>query len=82
MFRLIAINFSQKSPHISLLFPTYLCELSEREVTSPSNLKVVGALVLYMHIKIIYSIHPHVCHDIAEILLKLALNTNQSIILM
>jgi hypothetical protein len=33
MFRLIAINFSQKSP-------TSLCELSEREVTSPSNLKV------------------------------------------
>jgi hypothetical protein len=44
MFRLIAINFSQKSPHFSLLSPTSLCELSEREVTSPSNLKVVGAL--------------------------------------
>jgi hypothetical protein len=44
MFRLIAINFSQKSPHFSLLSPTSLCELSEREVTSPSNLKVVGAM--------------------------------------
>ena len=47
MFRLIAINFSQKSPHFSLLTvlsPTSPCELSEREVTSPSNLKVVGAL--------------------------------------
>ena len=38
MFRLIAINFSQKSPHFSLLSPTSSCELSEREVTSPSNL--------------------------------------------
>ena len=45
MFRLIAINFSQKSPHFSLLSPTSPCELSEREVTSPSNLKVVGALM-------------------------------------
>ena len=44
MFRLIAIDFSQKSPHFSLLSPTSPCELSEREVTSPSNLKVVGAL--------------------------------------
>jgi hypothetical protein len=46
MFRLIAINFSQKSPHFFLLSPTSPCELSEREVTSPSNLKVVGALIL------------------------------------
>jgi hypothetical protein len=37
MFRLIAIDFSQKSP-------TSPCELSEREVTSSSNLQVVGAL--------------------------------------
>jgi hypothetical protein len=44
MFRLIAIDFSQKSPHFSLLSHTSSCELSEREVTSPSNLKVVGAL--------------------------------------
>jgi hypothetical protein len=43
MFRLIAIDFSQKSPHFSLLSPTSPCELFEREVTSPSNLKVVGA---------------------------------------
>jgi hypothetical protein len=43
MFRLIAIDFSQKSPHFSLLSPTSPCELSEREVTSPFNLKVVGA---------------------------------------
>ena len=47
LFRLIAINFSQKSPHFSLLSPTSPCELSEREVTSPSNLKVVGALWSY-----------------------------------
>jgi hypothetical protein len=44
MFRLIAINFSQKSPHFSLLSPTSPCELSEREVTSLSNLKVVRVL--------------------------------------
>ena len=37
MFRLIAVDFS-------LLSPASPCELSEREVTSPSNLKVVGAL--------------------------------------
>jgi hypothetical protein len=43
MFRLIAINFSQKSHHFSLLSSTSPCELSEREVTSPSNLKVVRA---------------------------------------
>jgi hypothetical protein len=41
MFRLIAINFSQKSHNFSLLSPTSPCELSEREVTSPSNFKVV-----------------------------------------
>jgi hypothetical protein len=43
----VSINcniFSQKSPHFSLLSPTSPCELSEREVTSPSNLKVMGAL--------------------------------------
>ena len=46
MFRLIAINLSQKSPHFSLymLSSTSSCELSEREVTAPSNLKVVIAL--------------------------------------
>jgi hypothetical protein len=48
MFQLIAINFSQKSPHFSLLSPTSPCELSEREVTSPSNLKVVRALTPYV----------------------------------
>jgi hypothetical protein len=47
MFWLIAIDFSQKSPHFSLLYPTSPCELSEREVTSTSNLKVVGALDNY-----------------------------------
>jgi hypothetical protein len=47
MFQLIAIYFSQKSPHFSLLSPTSPCELSEREVTYPSNLKVVGALYNY-----------------------------------
>ena len=30
-----------------MLSPTSACELSEREVTSPSNLKVVGALDNY-----------------------------------
>jgi hypothetical protein len=30
MFRLITIDFSQKSPHFSLLSPTSPCELSER----------------------------------------------------
>jgi hypothetical protein len=47
MFRLqnvIVINFSQKSPHFSLLSSTSPSELSEREVTSPSNLKVERAL--------------------------------------
>ena len=39
MFRLIAINFS-------LLSSTSSCELSEREVTSPSNLEVVRALLI------------------------------------
>jgi hypothetical protein len=47
MFRLIPIDFSQKSPHFSLLSPTSPCELSEREVSSLSNLKVVGALDNY-----------------------------------
>ena len=47
MFRLIAIDFSQKSPYFSMLSPTSPCELSEREVTSPSNLKVVRALDNY-----------------------------------
>jgi hypothetical protein len=48
MFRLIAINFSQKSP-------TSPCELSERDVTSPSNLKVVGALSKEKILKTHYS---------------------------
>ena len=43
MFWLIAINFSQKSPHFCLLSSTSPCDLPEREVTSPSNLKVVRA---------------------------------------
>ena len=54
MFRLIAIDFSQKSPHFSLLSPTSPCELSEREVTSPSNLKVVGALDNYSLVFVIF----------------------------
>jgi hypothetical protein len=54
MFRLIAIDFSQKSPHLSLLSPTSPCELSEREVTSPSNLKVVGALDNYSLVFVIF----------------------------
>jgi hypothetical protein len=54
MFRLIAIDFSQKSPHFSLLSPTSPCELSEREVTSPSNLKVVGALDNYSLVVLLY----------------------------
>ena len=47
MFRLIAIDFS-------LLFPTSPCELSEREVASPSNLKVVGALDNYYLVFVIF----------------------------
>ena len=54
MFRLIAIDFSQKSPHFSLLSPTSPCELSEREVTSPSNLKVVGTLDNYSLVFVIF----------------------------
>jgi hypothetical protein len=54
MFRLIAIDFSQKSPHFSLLSPTSPCELSEREVTPPSNLKVVGALDNYSLVFVIF----------------------------
>ena len=54
MFRLIAIDFSQKFPHFSLLSPTSPCELSEREVTSPSNLKVVGALDNYSLVFVIF----------------------------
>ena len=54
MFRLITIDFSQKSPHFSLLSPTSPCELSEREVTSPSNLKVVGALDNYSLVLLIF----------------------------
>ena len=54
MFRLIAIDFSQKSPHFSLLSPTSPCELSEREVTFPSNLKVVGALDNYSLVFVIF----------------------------
>ena len=53
MFRLIAIDFSQKSPHFSLLSPTSPCELSEREVISPSNLKV-GALDNYSLVFVIF----------------------------
>jgi hypothetical protein len=47
MFRLIAIDFS-------LLSLTSPCELSEREVTSPSNLKVVGALDNYSLVFVIF----------------------------
>ena len=52
--RVIAIDFSQKSPHFSVLSPTSPCELSEREVTSPSNLKVVGALDNYSLVFVIF----------------------------
>jgi hypothetical protein len=55
MFRLIAIDFSQKSPHFSLLSPISPCELSEREVTSPSNLKVMGALDNYSLVFVIFN---------------------------
>jgi hypothetical protein len=54
MFRLIAIDFSQKSPYFSLLSPTSPCELSEREVTSPTNLKVEGALDNYSLVFVIF----------------------------
>ena len=55
MFRLIAIDFSQNSPHFSLLFHTSPYELSLREVTSPSNLKVVGALDNYSLVFVIFN---------------------------
>jgi hypothetical protein len=48
--RLIAIDFS----HFSLLSPTSPCELSEREVTSPFNLKVVGTLDNYSLVFVIF----------------------------
>jgi hypothetical protein len=55
MFRLIAIGyFSQKYPNFSLLYQTSVCELSEREVTSPSNLKVVGTLDNYSLVFVIF----------------------------
>jgi hypothetical protein len=43
MFQLIEFDFSQKSPHFSLLSPT-----------SPSNLKVVGALDNYSLVFVIF----------------------------
>jgi hypothetical protein len=49
MFRLITIDFS-------LLYSTSPCELSEREVISPSNLKVVGALDNYSLVFVIFII--------------------------
>jgi hypothetical protein len=55
MFRLIAIDFSQNSPHFSLLSSTSPYELSLREVTSPSNLKVVGALDNYSLVFVIFN---------------------------
>ena len=64
MFRLIAVNFSQKSLHFSLLSPTSPCKLSEREVTSLSNLKVhvVGALEVLVYLKNIESPEAHFSH--------------------
>jgi hypothetical protein len=60
MFRLIPIDFSQKSPHFSLLSPTSPCELSERKVTSPSNLKVnVHLLVSYKTCVVIKRVFPY-----------------------
>jgi hypothetical protein len=41
-------------PTSLLLSPTSPCELSEREVTSPSNLKVVGALDNYSLVFVIF----------------------------
>ena len=65
MFRLITINFSQKSPHFSLLSPTSPRELSEREVTSPSNLKVVGALSSdHSHQVLINLMYCYQCHAV------------------
>jgi hypothetical protein len=59
MFRLIAIDFS-------LLSPTSPCELSEREVTSPSNLKVVD------NYSLVFSLpdpkgHVSYCHHLASV---------------
>ena len=55
MFRLITIDFSQHSLHFSLLSPTSPYELSLREVTSPSNLKVMGALDNYSLVFVIFN---------------------------
>ena len=69
----IAINFSQKSPHFSLLSPTPPCELSEREVTSPSNLKVVGALIM-SDLRVFSNWHPFQSRNsMADLLVNLGL---------
>ena len=47
----VSINRNWLLPEVS---PTSLCELSEREVTSPSNLKVVGALDNYSLVFVIF----------------------------
>jgi hypothetical protein len=55
-------HFSQKAHHFSLLSPTSPCELSEREVTSPSNLKGVRALG-YMIVVFTFSDVIIACHS-------------------
>ena len=45
---------SRNNVLINLLSPTSPCELSEREVTSPPNLKVVGALDNYSLVFVIF----------------------------
>jgi hypothetical protein len=47
----VSINRNWLLPEVS---PTSLCELSEREVTSPSNLKEVGALYNYSLVFVIF----------------------------
>ena len=43
-------DFSMYSHHFSLLSLTSLLSAPEREVTSPSDFKVVGALYMYLQI--------------------------------
>jgi hypothetical protein len=76
-FQSVAISFSHKSPHFSLLSSTSPCELYEREVTFFSNLKVVRALkclseVLYICANVTKNIYQHLSFSLS---LFIPLNT-------
>jgi hypothetical protein len=69
-FQSVAISFSHKSPHFSLLSSTSPCELYEREVTFFSNLKVVRALkclseVLYICANVTKNIYQHLSFSLS-----------------